>query len=74
MPQNGDRIVAVDSVTSLHPIYSLTMQCIFIPIVVMAAVWLAWQRCTAPRLDDGRHSNHELPRHRKRSASKKHSC
>jgi len=30
MPQNGDRIVAVDSVTSLHPIYSLTMQCIFL--------------------------------------------
>ena len=29
MPQNGDRIVAVDSVTLLHPIYSLTMQCIF---------------------------------------------
>ena len=23
-PQNGDRIVTIDSVTSLHPVYSLT--------------------------------------------------
>jgi len=26
-PQNGDRIVAVDTVTSLHPIYSVTASC-----------------------------------------------
>ena len=32
-PQNGDRIVAIDSVTSLHPMYSFSESYLYIPDV-----------------------------------------
>jgi len=40
-PQNGDRIVTIDSVTSLHPMYLWLLEEVRVqlPLEVLTAVW-----------------------------------
>jgi len=64
-------VIFFDIITKISLDY-FALQHVLTTVVVMVAVWLAWQRWMAPCCDRGRHSNNEFSRYRKRSASEKH--
>jgi len=68
-PQNGDRIVAIDSLTSLHPMY--TCRCLL--TITWSAVRKTISRAELARVDSCVYScrcRHCLELHRRRRSSK----
>ena len=45
--QNGDGIVTIDSVTSIHPMYTLQLQCVTITVIIFcSSIVFSWWRGT----------------------------